>query len=178
MKEREGITCSIGIGPNKLIAKIASAINKPNGITLVKPEKVKEFLAPLSVNKRIGVGKVTEKVLTEMGIKTIGDLSKYDAQILVERFSKRQGTYLHNTSNGICNEPVKEREREKSISKIKMLKEDTKDIEIIIHKTEKLCEENYKELRERELLFKSVGVITISKDLKTHSRQKTLDKST
>jgi len=71
-----GLTCSVGIAPNKLVAKIASDFQKPDGLTVVKPEEVRQFLEPLKVINLIGVGKKTGERLEELGINTIGDMSK------------------------------------------------------------------------------------------------------
>jgi DNA polymerase IV (DinB-like DNA polymerase) len=73
--EKEKLTCSIGIGPNKMVAKIASDFKKPYGLTVVKEEEVKDFLFPLRVRKIPGVGPKTERVLKELNIETIRDLA-------------------------------------------------------------------------------------------------------
>lgn len=80
--EKEGLTCSIGIGPNKLVAKMASDFQKPDGSTVVKEEAVEKFLAPLPVRKLLWVGRKTEQKLKKIGIKTIGDLANYDPTVL------------------------------------------------------------------------------------------------
>ena len=69
VKEKEQITCSVGIGPNKLVAKIASDHEKPDGLTIVKPDKVKQFLYPLEVRKLYGVGRKTEEVLKNLKMR-------------------------------------------------------------------------------------------------------------
>jgi len=76
--EKEKLTCSIGIGSNKLVAKVASDHEKPNGLTVVKEEETKAFLAPLPVRKLLWVGRKTEQRLSVMGIKTISDLAHYE----------------------------------------------------------------------------------------------------
>ena len=88
VKQQEGITCSVGIGPNKLIAKIASGIQKPDGLTIVRPENVRDFLFPLSVSKIPGIGKKTTEVLQVMGITKIEELATNDVQMLTQRFGK------------------------------------------------------------------------------------------
>ena len=81
LKEKERLTCSIGIAPNKSAAKIASDYQNPDGLTYIEPEQAKEFLAPLVVSKISGIGKKTEAALNELGMKTIGDLAKYSPAI-------------------------------------------------------------------------------------------------
>jgi DNA polymerase IV (DinB-like DNA polymerase) len=73
------LTCSIGIGPNKLVAKMASEYDKPDGLTIVRPEKTEDFLFPLPVRKMLWIGKKTEEKLNNLGIKTIGELANYDS---------------------------------------------------------------------------------------------------
>ncbi len=86
---KEGLTCSVGIGPSKAIAKIASGINKPNGLTLVKPEDIPKVIWPLPVNELLGVGSKTENIMKKLGIKTIGDLANYDPLKLISVFGKK-----------------------------------------------------------------------------------------
>lgn len=83
-----GLTCSIGIAPNKSAAKIASDIQKPNGLTFVCNDQVQEFLVPLPVSKISGIGKKTEHRLNELGIKTIEELAKYSPKDLYQEFGK------------------------------------------------------------------------------------------
>ena len=88
VESQEGITCSVGIGPNKLIAKIASGFQKPDGLTLVKPEDVKDFLFPLPVSKIPGIGEKTTEALKLMGITKVEELANCDTQRLTEKFGK------------------------------------------------------------------------------------------
>ncbi len=83
------MTCSVGVAPNKLVAKVASDFQKPDGLTAVKPEEVLQFLAPLKITDLIGVGKKTGERLNGLGMKTIGDLSKLSKDDLI-RNSGRQ----------------------------------------------------------------------------------------
>ena len=88
--EHEKLTCSVGIGPNKLIAKMASSFRKPDGLTLVERENVIAFLSPMPVKKLWGIGKVTEEKLLQMGIETIGQLSTHDVLELIAAFWQEQ----------------------------------------------------------------------------------------
>lgn len=82
-----GLSCSVGVAPSKLVAKIASDFKKPDGLTMVKPGKVAAFLAPMPVRKIPGIGKKSELELHELGIRSIGELAAYDVQRLVARFA-------------------------------------------------------------------------------------------
>jgi DNA polymerase IV (DinB-like DNA polymerase) len=82
----EKLTCSIGVAANKLVAKIASDFKKPDGLTVVKEDEAEAFLAPLRVRRMLWIGEKTERRLNAMGIKTIGDLARFDVRLLVGRF--------------------------------------------------------------------------------------------
>ena len=127
VKTQEGFTFSVGIGPNKLVAKIAADNQKPDGLTIIAPEEVKLFLSPLPVDRLLGVGKKTTARMTALRIKTISDLANYDVQRLVELFGKTLGIYFHNAANGVDNEPVKETGGAESASRISTLKENTRE---------------------------------------------------
>jgi DNA polymerase IV (DinB-like DNA polymerase) len=175
VKQKEGVTCSVGVAPNKLVAKIASDVQKPDGLTIVRPEEVRTFLAPLPADRIIGIGSKTAKRLEEMGIKTISDLANYDVVRLIEEFGKTLGNYFHNASQGIDDSPVEERGEVESISRIATLKENTRDINVIMQKADELCEDVHNKLLERGVNFKSVGIVIIMKDLTVHSRSKTFE---
>jgi DNA polymerase IV (DinB-like DNA polymerase) len=178
IKDQQKLTCSIGVGPNKLIAKVAADIRKPDGLTIVKPEQVEEFLSPLSARRLVGVGRKTEAKMQTLGIITIGSLAKYDVQELVEVFGKNLGIYFHNASVGIDEEPVQERGEAESISKISTLKEDTRDLKVILEKTDQLCNEAHAKLLQRRLDFKSVGIVAVMTDMSVKSRTKTFENFT
>jgi DNA polymerase IV (DinB-like DNA polymerase) len=178
VKTQQKLTCSIGIGPNKLVAKVAADIKKPDGLTIVKPEQVESFLSPLPVSRLIGVGRKTKKRMQTLGITTIGDLAKLDVQRLIEAFGKKLGTYFHNASIGEDDEPVQERGEVESISRISTLKEDTRHLKIILDKSNQLCDEVHAKLVQRELAFKSVGIVAVMTDMSVRSRMKTLENPT
>ncbi len=177
VKQHIGVTCSVGIGPNKLVAKIASEQDKPDGITIVKPEEVQSFLFPMPVDKLLGVGKKTSEKLEAIGIKTIEDLALYDVQKLVALFGKTLGIYFHNSANGIDNEPVQETGEAESISRIGTLKENTHDLNIILEKANQLIDEIHQELTQKNLYYKQIAITVVMTDLTSKSRSITLDKT-
>ncbi|MGB9718057.1 MAG: DNA polymerase IV [Thermoproteota archaeon] len=178
VKRSKGLTCSIGVGPNKLVAKIAADSQKPDGLTVVKPEEVRAFLSPLPVNRLVGIGVKTQSIMESLGVKTIGDLAGYDVQRLIELFGEKLGVYFHNASHGVDNRPVKERGEAKSISRISTLKKDTRDLDAIMRKAGELCSEICAELSRRRLRVKQVGIIVVAKDMSVYSRSKTLEPPT
>ena len=113
--------------------------------------------------------------MAELGIKTIGDLAKYDCQRLIEIFGKVLGIYFHNAANAVDNEPVQEQGEAESISRIGTLKQDTHDLEFILQKTDELTEYVSKEAAEKSLSFKLVSIYVVNVDLSSKSRSITLE---
>ncbi|MCW4016968.1 MAG: DNA polymerase IV [Candidatus Bathyarchaeota archaeon] len=175
---QQQLTCSIGVGPNKLIAKIAADIQKPDGLTLVKPEQVKRFLAPLPVRRLVGVGKKTEKRLETLGVRTVSQLASFDVQRLIDVFGRKLGTYFHNASLGFDDDPVQEKGEPESVSRISTLKEDTTNLGVILDKAYRLCDDVHSKLLSLELMYRSVSVYVVGSDLSTHSRSKTFENPT
>ncbi len=176
VKQQHGLTFSVGVGPNKLVAKIACDSQKPDGLAVVTPEEVTLFLAPLPVDRLIGVGRKTTVKMENLGVRTIGDLARFDVQRLLEVFGKTLGVYFHNAANGVDDDPVQEAGETESISRIATLKENTRDLAVILEKTKQLTEDISKELAQRNISFKQVGIIAIMADLSVHSRSQTLER--
>ncbi|MFN3621547.1 MAG: DNA polymerase IV [Nitrososphaerales archaeon] len=175
IKEAENLTCSIGIGPNKVIAKIASDYQKPNGLTVVKPDEAFEFISKMKVDKLPGVGAKTKEILEGMGVKTIGELAKQDPQKLVSRFGKKLGNYLYNAANGRDDEPVKERLEPTQFSRIVTLKQDLQKVEEIEEYIDEICRDLYARVSSQGYSFKSVGVMCVSDALATYTRSETYE---
>jgi DNA polymerase IV (DinB-like DNA polymerase) len=175
IKAQIGLSLSIGVGPNKLVAKIACDNQKPDGLTIVKPEETKRFLAPLPVNRLLGVGKKTFTRMEQIGIHTIDDLAKFDVQRLTTMFGKASGIYFHNVANAIDNDPVVFADEAVSISKIGTLKQDTHDLTSILQKTDELTETVYKEAIEKGYSFKTISIYMVNVDLVNKSRSITLE---
>ncbi len=171
--DKEGLTCSVGVGSNKLVAKIASDFDKPDGLTVVEEEAVQDFLAPLSVRKLLWIGKKTERKLNKMGIKTIGDLASYDVSVLTEKFGV-MGTQYHLMARGIDESEVAEREEVKSVGREITFDEDTSDSDLILETLDKLSETAYREVVRLKMLFKTVTVKVRFENFETHTHGKTL----
>ncbi|NOZ94338.1 MAG: DNA polymerase IV [Acidobacteria bacterium] len=177
IRKRERLTASIGIGPSKVVAKIASDFRKPDGLTVVPPEEVEAFLAPLPVRKIPGVGEKTEEVLKLEGIRTIGDLQKRTPGELVELFGK-WGLELHNLALGIDHRPVQERRVTKSIGRETTFLEDTADPGEVLAALEDIIAEVHQEAVERGYSFRTVTLKLRLKDFTTFTRSRTLARPT
>jgi DNA polymerase IV (DinB-like DNA polymerase) len=178
VKRQMGVTFSVGVGPNKLVAKIASDEQKPDGLTVVLVEEVKGFLQALPVDRLLGVGRKTAKTMDTLGIKTIGDLAEFSVQRLVEVFGKTLGVYFHNAANGVDDEPIQEAGEAESVSRIGTLKQNSRDIEFILEKADELIGDIYEELSKKHLSFRQVGIVAFMSDLSVRNRSKTLEQPT
>jgi len=168
------LSCSIGISPNKLISKIASDFKKPDGLTVIPPDKIDEFLEPLKIRTIPGIGKKTEERFLEMNLETIIDLKKLDVFTLNKEFGRKSGTYIYNAIRGIDNEPVKVREARTQYSKIVTLKKDSKDYQFLSENIIKLCKEVHDIIIKNNKMFKSIGIHFVQSDLSSKSKSRML----
>jgi DNA polymerase-4 len=122
----DGLTSSAGVSFNKFLAKVASDINKPDGITVITPEMADEFIDKLPIRKFFGVGKVTEEKMLNLGIKTGADLKKYKKEQLIQIFGKF-GSYFYDIAHGMDERPVEPNRIRKSIGKETTFSEDLDD---------------------------------------------------
>jgi DNA polymerase-4 len=143
------LTSSAGIGPNKLIAKIASEINKPNGQFEVKPEEVASFMKDLPVRKIWGIGEKSERKLQELGVKTCGELQRFSRPELVDLFGKF-GLELHDLCRGIDDRPVEPDRPRKSLSTEETFALDLTTLEQCEEKLEELFQDLMADLAQKE----------------------------
>jgi DNA polymerase IV len=133
-----GLTASAGVSCNKFLAKVASDMNKPNGITVIRPSEVLSFLATLPIGKFYGVGKATERKMERVGVKTGGDLRRFSQEELTFHFGKF-GEYYYHICRGIDPRPVKNSRVRKSIGSETTMAEDILDMELIYDILQKLA---------------------------------------
>jgi DNA polymerase-4 len=182
MKSEIKLNCSIGIGTSRLIAKVCSDQAKPNGVLWIVPGQEASFLAPLSVRKIPGVGKVMEQKLNEIGIKKVGDLAKLDDTFLRERFGE-WGMALAGKSRGLdaggyFDREVAEEEGPKSVSHEHTFNNDTRDQEKLEAMLARLSEMVCRRLREQELHTRTVQIKLRYTDFSTITRAHSLDQAT
>ena len=168
-----GLSCSVGVAPSKVVAKIASDFKKPDGLTIVQPGKVVAFLSQMPVRRIPGIGKKSELELHELGIRSIGELASYDVQRLVARFG-RGGAWLHDVALGIDESEVKERVEMKSVSKETTFEMDTDDPQILFLTMNTLIEEVHRNVIGEELRFKTITVKVRYEGFETKTKAKTL----
>ena len=172
------MTCTVGVSANKLVAKIASDFKKPDGLTIVPPEKIESFLDPLPIRSIPGIGKKSEEKFLEMGLETISELKKLDVFSLNGMFGRKVGTYIYNAARGIDEEPVSQRGEATQYSRITTLKQDTIEYDFLAKDLDRLCEDVHESITKDGMLFKSVGIQFVQADLSNKTRSKTLKNST
>lgn len=153
-----GFTVNVGVGNNKLLAKMASDFEKPNKVHTLFSNEIEKKMFPLPIEDLFMIGKASSKKLREMGITTIGELAKTDEDVLVRKF-KQMGKMMHEYANGIDNSEVMyEREQMKSISNSTVLPYNYHDIEMIKNVIHSLSNEIGKKLRNNKLYADTIGV--------------------
>ena len=172
------LSCSIGVSSNKLISKIASDYKKPDGLTIIEPDKIEQFLKPLNIRVIPGIGKKTEQRFKEMDLETIEDLKKIDVFTLNKEFGRKNGTYMYNAIRGINDDPVKEKEESIQYSKITTLKKDSKDYEFLLENLQELCKQVHDVIMKNNKMVKSIGIHFVQSDLTNKSKSKILRNST
>lgn len=117
VREVTGLSCSVGITPNKLLSKIASELNKPGGVSVVRPDDIRSVVWPLAVRKINGIGPKANKKLEQLGIRTISELAQKEAGWLIEHFGRSYGAWMHEAAHGRDDRPVVTWSEPKSISR-------------------------------------------------------------
>jgi DNA polymerase-4 len=178
IREETGLTCSIGIAPNKLLAKIASDMDKPDGLTILSAEDLAPRVWPLPARKLPGVGPKTEARLAAFGVKTIGELAQTPVPTLVEQFGESHGHYLHEAAHGIDDSPLITHWEPKSMSREVTFERDTADWSRLTRTLLALSREVAEELRREGYRGRQVAVKLRYADFETHTHASTLDQAT
>lgn len=172
-----GLSCSIGITPNKLLAKIASELDKPNGLTVLTFADLPTRVWPLAARKINGVGPKASLKLETLGIKTIGELAQAPVEMLVQHFGKHYGQWLSEAANGRDERPVVTESEPKSISRETTFERDLdsrRDREALSQILVSLCENLSRDLSRKGYQSKTIGVKLRFEDFRIVTRDKTL----
>ncbi len=173
IKRRTGLTASAGVGPNKLVAKIASDVNKPDGLLVVPPEDVAAFLAPLPVTRLWGVGPKTAARLGELNIKSVEDVRRADVATLTQRFGK-YGVYLSALAWGHDERAVQSAREAKSRGSETTFLEDEWSVAALSHTLHGLCEQVAAELESMGARARTVTLKLRYADFTTITRSRSL----
>jgi len=173
IRAQTGLTASVGVAPNKFLAKLASDLKKPDGLVVITEEEKARVLEPLPVSRLWGVGKVTEKRLRELGLRTIGDIQRLPIEEL-RRWMGNAADHLHALAMGEDNREVETESERKSISSEHTFDEDTADLERVKRCLLEQAEEVGARLRRAGLCARTVQLKLRYADFTTLTRRRTL----
>jgi DNA polymerase IV (DinB-like DNA polymerase) len=174
IREKIKLTCSIGVSSNKLLAKIASDYKKPDGLTVVTPDNVSEFIEKVEMDDIPGIGKKTREKLAEYGIETITEVKELNIFKLMKMFGRKTGTYIFNAVRGIDDEQVALRAPTTQISKISTLKKDSNDYSFLEESLVELCNQLHLVILKEKKVFKSVGIQLTQTNLSNRTKSRIL----
>ncbi|MBW2034225.1 MAG: DNA polymerase IV, partial [Deltaproteobacteria bacterium] len=172
-----GLTVSAGVAPSKFVAKIASDMDKPDGLTVVPPDRIREFLDPLPIKKMWGVGKVTQKALADLNIRTFRDLSLTAVKVLEQKFGKH-GIKMHQLSMGLDERDVIPEHDAKSIGHEETFPHDIVEVDEAKKELLSLANRVSRRMRRDSVTGKTITLKVKYNDFVQVTRSKTLPKST
>jgi len=181
VRERTGLTCSIGITPNKLLSKLASELDKPDGLTLLTHADIPARIWPLAVRKVNGIGPKAAAKLGTLGIETVGQLAAADPAFLQEQFGKAFGAWMHEAAHGRDDRPVVTHSEPKSISRETTF---DRDLHAVRDRAElgaiftELCEQLAGDLARKSYAAKTIGIKLRFDDFAIATRDLTLPRHT
>ena len=173
-----GLTCSIAIAPNKLLAKIGSELDKPDGLTILETGDLESRIWPLPAKRINGVGPKADQKLARLNIRTIGALAKETPEFLVRHFGRRYGLWLHECAYGRDERPVVTHMEPKSRSRETTFQDDTRDWNEIASVLVQLCKQVADDLKRRQFIGRTIGVKLRYNNFSIVTRDNTLEAAT
>jgi DNA polymerase IV len=171
---RLGLVCTVGVAPNKFLAKLASASAKPDGLLVVPADDVRSFLHPLPVSALWGVGPQTDETLRRLGMKRVGDLASLSRRTLERALGEAQGAHLHALANGLDSRPVVVDEPSKSVGSEETYERDLDSSEEVLRELLRLADRTAGRLRTKSLCGRTITIKIRFSNFKTITRSKTL----
>ncbi|HJH24474.1 MAG TPA: DNA polymerase IV [Paenalcaligenes hominis] len=177
--EATQLTCSIGISPNKLLSKIASDLNKPNGFCIIDESDIEALIWPLPVSKVNGIGPKSQVKLTQLGIHTIGDIARADPALLQEVFGLSYAQWLKEVAQGIDHRPIilssdpKSMSRERTFERDLHVQHDRQTLSVIL---ERICQQLEQDLRAKAFRAQTIGIKLRFDDFSILTRDLTLER--
>ncbi|MCD6417241.1 DNA polymerase IV [bacterium] len=171
--DKTGLVASVGVAPNKMLAKMASESGKPDGFVVIRPEDVRKFLDPLPVDAIPGVGEKFTENLSKLGIRKIGDVLNFSENVLISIFGKA-GSFLYYAALGQDDRPVKMEHTRKSISHESTFDEDIEDIDELRRKLLTICDHIAERMLKERMLGRTITLKIRQWDFYTSTRSTTL----
>jgi DNA polymerase-4 len=177
VRAETGLSCSIAVAPNKLLAKISSELDKPDGLTMLAPDDIARRIWPLPARKINGIGPKSSARLESLGVRTIGELAHADPAWLIEHFGNSHGAWMHEAANGRDDRPVETFSEPKSISRETTFERDlhaARDREVLSRIFTELCEGVADDLQHKGYLARTIGLKIRYDDFHTVTRDQTI----
>src|SRR5215472_3768107 len=177
VRDATGLSCSIGVTPNKLLSKIASELDKPDGMTILTEDDIAGRIWPLPVRKINGIGPRTGERLQALGIATIGELAQAEPAWLIERFGKALGAWMHDAAHGRDERPVVTHSEPRSISRETTFERDLHakhDRDELSRIFTELCVDVSEDLQRTGYVARTIGLKLRYSDFRTVTRDKTI----
>jgi DNA polymerase IV len=172
-----GLSCTVGIAPNKFLAKLASTRAKPDGLLIVEPDAIKAFLHPLPVTALWGIGRQTGEVLRRLGLKTVGDLARLPRRTLERAVGDALGAQLHALANGVDDRTVTPAEVAKSVGSEETFSHDLDAAGPVLREILRLSDRTAARLRAKGLCGRTVTLKVRFSSFKTITRSRTLEEA-
>ena len=170
-----GLTCTVGVAPNKFLAKLASTIAKPDGLLVLEPDRVESFLHPLPITALWGVGEQTATALKKLGLRTVGDVAVLSRRTLERAIGDSLGAHLHALANGLDERPVIPNEPAKSVGSEETFERDIDSTDEVLRELLRLSDRTADRLRSKGLCGRTVTMKVRFSNFKTITRSRTLD---
>ncbi|MFA6064293.1 MAG: DNA polymerase IV [archaeon] len=173
IKSELGLTCSIGLAPNKVIAKMAASMKKPDGFSVVKPNEVDSFLLKQKVSALHGVGPKTEEEFKKHNILLVADIKKFQRVDLISWFGEANGVKFYDFAFGKDDRSVEVNREKQQLSRMMTIKQDSREYEFVVQNIDFLSVLLYKEILELKKRFKTVSLIIVTDRMDTVTKSKT-----
>ena len=170
-----GLTCTVGVAPNKFVAKLASTLAKPDGFLVVRPEELESFLHPLPLTALWGVGQQTGDALRKLGLRTVGDVASLSRRTLERAIGEAVGGHLHELANGHDDRPVVPNEPARSVGSEETFSKDIDSSDEVLRELLRLADRTAERLRTKGLCGRTVTIKVRFSNFKTITRSRTLD---
>ena len=174
IRATESLTASVGVAASKYVAKVASDLEKPDGLVVVESGSEAEFLAPLAIKRLWGAGPKAQQALRGLGCRTIGDVAGLDPAVLVRKFGEASGLHFHRLSHGLDDRLVRPGRERKSLGKERTYDQDVSDRAVVERTLLGLCEGVAASLRRKDLAGTTVTVKLRFEGFETLTRRRTL----